>query len=442
MANPPGPSLLSQPLPLLAYRWATGLLQAIAPWLLQRRVGRGKEDPERVSERLGIASQDRPAGDLIWLHGVSVGESLSLLPLINRIRKERPDLHLLVTSGTMTSAQLLADRLPRGVLHQYAPIDAPGAVAAFLDHWQPCVAILAESELWPNLILMTRERDIGLLLVSARITDHTTRNWQRMPAAARTLFGAFDAILPQDEASAFRVQSLGGQVTALANLKQVGDPLPHDAAAFTRLSEAIGDRPVIVAGSTHPGEELPLLRSLTALQPEPLVILIPRHPVRSADIAAELAEAGLDAGFRSRGDQPNLDQAIYVADTLGEMGLFMRLADVVVLGGGFGPAIDQPALGGHNPLEPARLGKPVFSGRDMANWRAVADDLVAAGGLVLVEHPGDLAARIQPLLKHPDRAQDMGHRAQRAAQAAGGQVLSNIWQALSPLLPPARRPGA
>ncbi|QLQ14120.1 MAG: 3-deoxy-D-manno-octulosonic acid transferase [Brevundimonas sp.] len=403
--------------------------------LLQRRVRRGKEDPARVSERLGRASQPRPSGHLIWLHGVSVGESLSLLPLVQRFRQARPDLSLLVTSGTTTSAHLLAERLPAGVLHQYVPVDTPGAVAAFLDHWQPQVGILVESELWPNLILMAHERGVKLALVSARITEHSGRNWQRIPAAARTLLEAFDAILPQDEASASRITALGGRVTDLANLKQVGDPLPHDPTAFTRLSAMIGDRPVIVAGSTHPGEELPILRALMALQPTPLIVLIPRHPERSKEIASALADAGLTAAFRSEGAQPDLDETIYVADTLGEMGLFLRLADAVVLGGGFGPTLDQPALGGHNPLEPARLGKAVFSGRDMANWRTVAEELVAAGGLVLVEHPGDLTGRIQPLLNHPDRAHEMGKKAQRAAQTTGGDVLTRIWHAVEPLLP-------
>lgn len=431
----------ARPVPwsLKVYRGLLGVLEPLVPRLLERRIARGKEDPDRVSERLGMASIARPSGDLVWLHGVSVGESLSLLPLITRIRKERHDLVLLVTSGTMTSAQLLAARLPPGVLHQYAPIDTPGAVAAFLDHWQPRLGVLAESELWPNLILMARERGVHLALISARITAQSAENWQRFPKAARAMLDAFDVILPQDEASAARIEALGGHVDGLANLKQVGEPLPHDPAAFNRLSGQIGDRPVLVVASSHPGEELPILRALLALQPTPLIILIPRHPERSTEIKQALAQAGLAATFRSEGAEPDPQTSIYVADTLGEMGLFLRLADAVVLGGGFGPVVDQPALGGHNPLEPARLGKPVFSGQDMSNWRTVADELMAAGGLVLVAHPGDLTARIQPLISNPDRARQVGRQALKAAQAQGGDVVNQLWQALAPGLGPARK---
>ena len=220
-------------------RFQRPLLEPFAPRLLDARAARGKEDPARVDERMGFTRVERPEGDLVWLHGVSVGETLSLLPVVERLRRRRPDLSVLVTSGTLTSAQLLAKRLPTGVIHQFAPVDTPGAVAAFLDHWRPAAAVFVESELWPNLILEARRRGVKLVLASARITEKTVDGWRRFPGAAREILSAFDRILPQDETSAARLHSLGARIDGHVNLKLSGDAPPHDAAAFTRLSAAI-----------------------------------------------------------------------------------------------------------------------------------------------------------------------------------------------------------
>ncbi|WP_309627607.1 glycosyltransferase N-terminal domain-containing protein, partial [Brevundimonas sp.] len=179
-------------LPLLAYRLITRAIEPLTPRLLDARVKQGKEDPVRVDERLGVAGVARPDSDLIWLHGVSVGETTSLLPLVSALRSRRPDLGVLVTSGTVTSAELLAARLPDGVIHQFAPVDAPGAVRGFLDHWRPDLAIFAESEIWPNLVLGANERGARMALVSARMTEESARGWARLPASARALLAAFD----------------------------------------------------------------------------------------------------------------------------------------------------------------------------------------------------------------------------------------------------------
>jgi 3-deoxy-D-manno-octulosonic-acid transferase len=383
---------------LIAWRLLTRLLEPLAPRLLDARAKQGKEDLERVDERLGHASVARPDGDLVWLHGVSVGETLSLLPVVERLRRARPDLSVLVTSGTLTSAQLLARRLPAGVIHQFAPVDAPGAVAAFLDHWQPSLAVFVESELWPNLILGARGRGVKLVLASARITEKTVDGWRRFPGAAREILSAFDRILPQDETSAARLHSLGARIDGHVNLKLSGEAPPHDAAAFTRLSAAIGDRPVVVAASTHDGEEIALVRALDKLADRLCLILVPRHPARSPEIAAALSRDGYRFALRSQGREPDRDTDLYLADTLGEMGLFLRLADVVVMGGSFSAALEKPPVGGHNPLEPARLGKPAVTGPDMTNWAAVTEALVEADGLAVVEAPWDLSAVIAPLL--------------------------------------------
>lgn len=422
------------PLPLIAYRLATRALEPLAPRLLDARARRGKEDPVRVDERMGFTRTERPAGDLVWLHGVSVGESLSLLPVVERFVKARPDLSVLVTSGTVTSAQILAERLPAGVIHQYAPVDAPGVVARFLDHWRPGLAVFVESELWPNLLLEAHRRGVKLALVSARITEKTAEGWARFPASARALTGAFDLVLPQDATSAQRLESMGARIDGLVNLKLSGEPLPHDPAAFSRLSAAIGDRPVVVAASTHEGEEVAIVRALDKLGDRICLILAPRHPERGTHIAQALQRDGYAFAMRSRGETIGPDTDIYLADTLNEMGLFLRLADVVVMGGSFAPALGLPPVGGHNPLEPARLGRPTITGPDASNWAPVTSALSEAGGLVLVQAPWDLPGVIEPLLADLNAAKAMGERGRRAAvEAAGG--LERLWSLLSPLTP-------
>ncbi len=423
---------------LIAYRLLTRMLEPLAPRLLDARVKQGKEDAARVDERLGIAGLPRPDGDLVWLHGVSVGETLSLLPVVERFRKSRPDLTLLVTSGTLTSAELLAKRLPAGVIHQFAPVDGPAAVAHFLDHWRPSLGVFVESELWPNLITTAQARGIKLALVSARITDKTAENWGSAPGMARRVLSAFDRVMPQDEASAARLQTLGARTDGLVNLKLSGGPLPHDTAAFSHLSAAIGDRPVIVAASTHPGEELAIVHALDHLSDRLCLILVPRHPERGPEIATALTREGYRFVLRSRGGTLGPETDLYVADTLGELGLFLRLADVVIMGGSFASALGLPPVGGHNPLEPARLGKPSIAGPDAANWATVTADLRAAGGLSVVSAPADLPTVIAPLLADPDAARAIGERARRAA-ADAGSGLDRLWDALQSLLPPVRR---
>lgn len=410
-----------------AYRGLTAVLEPLAGPLLRLRARRGKEEPTRLDERLGRPTAVRPAGPLVWIHGVSVGESLSALPLIARLRRERPGLNVLVTSGTIAAARLLAKRLPPGVIHQYVPVDAPAAVDRFLDHWRPALMVLIESELWPNLIRGARERGVRLALVSARVTERTAANWARLPDAARELLSAFDLVAPQDDASAARLAAMGAASDLRVNLKLVGEPLPFDPGEFDRLSAAAGERAVIVAASTHPDEEATIARALAG--PGRLLILVPRHPDRSAAIQKALAEIGRPVAVRSRGEALAPDVEIYLADTLGELGLFLRLAEVVVMGGSL-----TGGVGGHNPLEPARLGKPAVSGPDVANWASVYEMLAAADAVRLVAGPEDLAAAVEALLADPEAARALGWRAERAARRAD-DTLDRLWAALQPLLP-------
>ena len=332
-------------------------------------------------------------------------------------------------------ARLLADRLPKGVIHQFAPVDGPRATAHFLDHWRPDVGVLVESELWPNLILGARERGVKLVLASARITEKTAEGWARFPGAARTLLATFADVMPQDEVSAERLAAIGARTGEHVNLKLSGGPLPDETGDFARLSAAIGDRPVVLAASTHPMEELAIVRALDALSDRLFLIIAPRHPARGPEVSAELTAAGYGHAMRSRGDPLARDVDIYLAATLGEMGLFMRLADVVVMGGSFGPVLGGAEVGGHNPLEPARLGKPAVSGPDVSNWNAVCRELHEARGLAFVKGPAQLGAVVGSLLTDPEEAKAMGERARKAA-AKADVGLDRLWARIEGLLPP------
>ena len=360
------------------YRSLAGLLEPLAPALLKRRVGEGKEDADRWAEKLGRASAPRPDGPLVWLHGVSVGESLSLLPLLERLRAARPDAAFLVTSGTVTSAEILSKRLPEGVIHQYAPLDAPRAIDRFLAHWRPDLAVLVESELWPNLIRAARRAGVKLALVSARITERTARGWSRLPGAAKEVLGAFDLVLPQDDESAERLAKLGRASDGRLNLKYAGDPLPYDRARLGLLRDEAADRPMILAASTHPGEDEIVLEAFQWLGgrigDHPILVIVPRHPDRGAHIETLSKTLGYDTARQGAGDAFSHDCDVYVADTLGELGLWFRLARVAFLGGSL-----KKGIGGHNPIEATLLGAPVVSGPYVDNWAGVYGDLVHEG---------------------------------------------------------------
>jgi 3-deoxy-D-manno-octulosonic-acid transferase len=415
-------------LPLALYAAATGLAEPFAPVLLRARARRGKEDPARLDERLGHGAAARPPGPLVWLHGVSVGESLSLLPLIAALRARRPMLNMLVTSGTATSAQVMAQRLPPGVIHQFAPVDAPRAVARFLDHWRPALGVLVESELWPNLIGAARARGVRLALLSARMTQASAGRWGTAPGSARRLLAAFDLILAQDPATGDRLTRLGGAVAGLLNLKLLGEAPPVDAAELKRLKAAAGRRKVIVAASTHPGEEALIAKAAHDAAPASLLVVAPRHPDRGADLAGDLAAFG-PVARRGAGETPDAKTKVYVADTLGEMGTFLSLADLVVLGGGFADRV-----GGHNPMEAARLGRPVLTGPRIDNAREIFEALGAAGGAVITPDGRGLAIEIGRLLAAPRTAQSMGRAARDFAEGQGG-ALDHALDRLQPLLP-------
>lgn len=407
---------------LAAYRAVTALGHPLAaPWL-RRRLAAGKEDPDRWREKLGVPSLPRPPSALAWLHGASLGEALSLVPLVHALRARADPPAVLVTSGTRASAELLAARLPPGAAHQFAPLDTPRATSRFLDHWRPDIAVFAESELWPNLILGARRRGTRTALVSAKLSAASLAGWGRASSSARRVLGAFDLVLARDLAAAKGLRSLGARVDGLADLKFGAPPLPADAGALAAAREVLGDRPLILAASTHEGEDAPILEAFAALRDRARLVVAPRHVERGPAIAALARAAGLTTALRSADGAAAAE--VLVADTLGELGLWYRLAALAVIGGGFvvGP-------GGHNPLEPARLGCPFVSGPRVANW-PVFHDLAAAGATRLVEAAelpalmAQAAAGAGALRRMAEAARAFADAGDNAARAAIPRILA------------------
>ncbi len=382
-------------LALAVYRAIGSLGAPLIRWQIQRRLRRGKEHAQRWSERFGFASAARPEGRLVWLHGASVGEAMSSLILIRRLIADAPGLHVLVTTGTLTSAALMGERLPAGVTHQFLPVDTMPAVRRFLDHWRPDLVLWFESELWPVTLTETAERGAPVILVNGRLSQRSFRRWRQFPGLARALLSRFRLLLVQSEEDGARFAKLGARsIRAVGNLKKAADKLPYDERQLADLKTICADRPIWLAASTHPGEEAVIAAlhdRLAARHPGLLTIVVPRHPARGDAIAAELAAARV-IRLRSRNDALPDQAGIYIADTLGELGLWYRLIDLVVIGGSLSET------GGHNPLEPAQLGCAVVLGPDMRNFATIVSELVAAGGAVQVPDIERLAAQLDHLL--------------------------------------------
>jgi 3-deoxy-D-manno-octulosonic-acid transferase len=416
---------------LKAYRSLARLFHGFAPGLLKKRVAQGKEDPERFRERLGVTWDDRPQGPLVWFHGVSVGESLSAIPLIERLKTERPGINVLITTATTTSAEILGRRLPKGVIHQFAPIDTPQAVAGFLDNWQPDLAVFIESDIWPNLLQTLSERQIPHVLLSARITEKTFRGWQAFRGSMRQLLQGYALIMAQDDASDGRLKAMDVETGPHANLKTLGAPLKVDTEALAALRTLAEGRRVIVAASTHYGEDGLIARALEpGIRDGDLLILVPRHPIKAADIRLDLEALGLHVAQRSQKEAISERIHVYLADTLGELGLFFALADLVVMGGSF-----LTGIGGHNPLEAARLGKAVITGPDIGNWEGIFASLVSAGGAWEVAGPRELAFLVEQLSGAPAAVRAADTAALAVSKEEAG-TLDRVWQALEPLVPP------
>jgi len=361
------------------YRTITGLAAPMIDTYLTRRLKQGREDPTRSRERRGIPSLPRPDGALVWIHAASNGEAMSALPLINRLLDRDPRGHVLVTTGTVTSARLMAQYLPDRALHQFIPVDRTTWVRSFLDHWRPDAGIWVESEFWPALIWEMRAAGKPMALVNGRVSRRSLIRWRRISGIAADLLSGFQPCLAQTPSDADYLQSLGARnADCVGNLKLSVPPLPANAALLAQERARIGSRPIWLAASTHPGEEEIIAEAHRLMQdrfPDLLTILVPRHPKRGGDITEYLKKQSFPVSCRSQGGEIDMDSAIHVADTLGELGLFYRLAPVAFIGGSL-----CGGHGGHNPIEAALLGCAPIHGPDMANFSTVAEDLAREGG--------------------------------------------------------------
>ncbi len=419
-------------LPLLGlYRGLTTAGLPLIQLLLQTRIARGKEDPTRIEERRGVASVQRPEGPLVWLHAASIGEAQSVLVLIDRLIREQPTLNVLMTTGTVTSAALMGDRLPKRAIHQFVPIDRPAWVRNFLSYWRPDLALWVESELWPNLLLETAARGVPMVLLNARISADSHTGWQRARGLARRLLSSFSLVLAQDETIAERLRDLGASnISVSGNLKTAAAPLPATAAELSALQDAIGSRPVWLAASTHDGEETIAGQVHAAVAkniPDLLTIIAPRHPQRGPEVAARLKRQGLTVARRSLAEPIADNVAIYLADGTGELGLFYRIAPIAFVGGSLIPH------GGQNMLEAALLKCAILHGPHVANFKAIAEELAQAGGSRQIDDGAALAAAVEALLTNPDDATAMADAAAGAA-TVHGNVLDRVVTALAPLL--------
>jgi 3-deoxy-D-manno-octulosonic-acid transferase len=412
------------------YAAVTGAAAPVARGWLKRRLAAGKEDPDRIAERRGIASRPRPAGPLLWIHGASVGELRSAMALIALIARARPDAHVLITSGTRTSAEMIAQAPPPRSIHQFVPLDVPAWIDRFLDHWRPDAALWLESELWPNLIRRTRARGVPMALVNGRLSDRSFARWQRLQRFVAPPVAAFSPCLAQSDGDAARFAALGVPARCVGNLKFDGATLGADEGALAALRAGVGSRTVWAATSTWPGEEEIVARANARVReshPDALAIIAPRHPQRGPEIAAALTAAGHRFAVRSSGGLPAADHDVYLADTLGELGVVYRVAALAFIGKSLVP------LGGQNPIEAARLGVPTVFGPHMTNFRDISSAMVAAGGAITVADEATLAATVTRLLSDADeRARITAHATEVAEQGRG--AAGRVLEALTPLL--------
>lgn len=422
MANP-------LPMTLRLYRRLSAAAVPLAPALINRRLKQGKEDPARVGERRGMSADVRPRGPLVWIHGASVGEVLAAAALIEKLRAL--NIRILLTSGTVTSAAIVAKRFPPDIIHQYVPYDSPRYVARFLDHWRPSLALFIESDLWPNLILHGAARRLPMVLINGRMSQRSFPRWRRVHATISAILEKFDICLAQSETDGERFAALGCRnVVTTGNLKLDVPAPPADSFKLERLLSVTRGRNVITAASTHPGEEEILIethKTLAGFFPRLLTVIVPRHPDRGPEIWRLVAAAGLKAALRSRDEMPTAETDIYVADTMGELGLFYRAAPIVFMGGSLVPH------GGQNPIEAIKLGASIVHGPHVFNFADVYEALDHAGGARRADTQEVLVKQLGQLLADP-AARDRALAASTHVVEQLGGALDRTLAALEPYL--------
>lgn len=418
------------------YRLATMLAAPALNGVLSRRVKAGKEDPERVEERRGVPSQARPEGRLAWLHAASVGESLVALSLAEGLTERFEDLSILITSGTRSSADLIAQRGVARTIHQYPPVDRPAWARRFVQHWRPDLAVFTESELWPNLIVEAERTGAPLALVNARMNDKSLRGWLRWPGTATAVLNSFDWIGAADARTQSGLSLLTErEIPLVGNLKlEAGLPDPSPEA-LAEIRQAIAGRPVFVAASTHAGEEALIAQAhglIRRSREDALMILAPRHPDRADEVASILKRAGLSLARRSLDERPGPDAAVWLADTLGEMALWYAAAPTALICGSF-----IAAIGGHNPIEATRAGAAVITGPHVASFADIFAAYDEAGARRIAEAtPAAIAEAVMCVWAGegptPEAGRDAVAGLPSGARAATLDALSSLLQSGSP----------
>jgi 3-deoxy-D-manno-octulosonic-acid transferase len=434
-ATPPNPaSVAAKPgLLLSTYQGGMRVAQLFAGRLLAARERRGKEDGARLHERQGIAGLARPIGPLVWVHAASVGETNAVLPLIEALARTRPDVEILLTTTTVTSAKIAAARLPARARHQFIPLDTPDYTARFLDYWRPDLAIFTESEIWPNLILALAERTIPMALVNGRMSAKSFKLWKRISSMSGPLFGRFDLILAQNEKLARWFRDVGGRrVVPVGNLKADAPPPPVDQEHLARFQAALGGRPVVLAASTHEGEEVIVAaahRHVASALPGFCTIIAPRHPQRGMALAEILKAQGFQVALRSLGEPLMATTDLYIADTIGELGTLYAACPVAFVGGSL---VER---GGQNPIEAVALGSALIVGPSTFNFRDEYAALMRAGGVTVVTGADALASAVVALLRDADALSRQRMQASAAMATLKGALPRSI-ALLLPLLPP------
>jgi len=420
---------------LSLYRVIGRLIAPALSLVLTVRTRAGKEDPCRRNERLGWPRRTRPAGPLAWIHAASVGETVSVLPLVERLVED--GYGVLLTSGTVTSARIAEDRLPKGAFHQYVPLDVGPFVDRFLDHWRPDVVLFVESEIWPATIDRVHRRGTPVVLVNARMSERSFARWRRLGRLPKAVFGRITEALAQASGDGERLSVLGvPAVTVTGNLKFDGRPLGADPAETARLAALLAGRPVWIAASTHPGEEMIAARAHRLARerlPDLVTVIAPRHPERGDALRSDLAEQGLRVASRSRGELPGPKTDVYLADTIGEMGLVYRLAPIAFVGGSLAPR------GGQNPIEPARLDVAVLHGGSTRNFAEIYGELDRCGGATLVADAESLARTIVELTERPARRAAQIAAAREVVDRSAGALQRTLTELL-PMLAASPRP--
>ena len=418
------------------------ILTDLAAWplriILRLRSWRGKEEPLRLSERRGITAASRPEGKLAWCHAASVGEAIALLPIANHLLKD-PAMNVLVTTGTVTSARILAERLPDRAIHQFAPWDRRAWVNRFLDLWRPDLALRMESELWPNTLFALRDRNISSIIVNGRLSEKTARGWQRFSTTARQIMACLDLVLAQSEEFADRFRAIGAQrVEVTGNVKLAAAPLPVDIEAQRALLQMMNARPVWMAASTHPGEEEIAFSAHSRLSktvPDILTIIAPRHPDRGKAIAQSATKHGLRAACRSNDEPIDRSTSIYVADTLGELGTLFSIAPIVFMGKSLA------AHGGQNPIEPCHFDCAILFGPNMENFQDIAERMIKDGMALQINTDEALAETVVRLVSNADERQTLSDAAKNMTVSAQAS-LTKTNSAISDLLSrPTQRSG-